>query len=417
MGRGHRGGGPRRAVPAVGAARHYRTHIDALLSGGHAYHAFETAEELEAQRARAEEAGGGFRYRRPERTPSAEEAERARAEGRPVVVRFRCPDRDVTVVDENFGAITVPAAEMEDFVIRKSDGFPTFYLANVVDDALMGVGMVCRGQEFLGQTWRQALLREALGFPHPRLLHLPLILDLQGRKLSKRDGDVDVHSFRAAGYLPEALLNFIALLGWNPGTGREKFSLEELVREFDPKRLGKANAKFDREKLLAFNTDAIAAASPERLAAALKDYLTLNPCAIPAGDEELLRRLVGVSKGIRTLADLRAKCEVLFGPDDAFHHDPKAVADVLAKNGGAGYGALAEVRAVLAATEWTAPALEAALKTFCDSRGLKMNAVAQPIRVAVAGRPVSPPIHDTLLFLGKPRTLARIDRCLAARAG
>jgi glutamyl-tRNA synthetase len=333
-----------------------------------------------------------------------------------VTVRFKCPDRDVTVVDENFGEITVPAAEMEDFVILKADGYPTFYLANVVDDHLMGVTVVCRGQEFLGQTWRQNLLRDALGFPQPRLIHLPLIMDMKGRKLSKRDGDVDVDSFRSAGYLPEALLNFIALLGWNPGSEREKFTLEELAEHFDTKRLGRSNAKFDREKLLAFNTEAVAAAAPDRLLAALEDYLSRTDSPIPRGDDGLLRRILAACRGIRTFADVRTKCDVLFGPDEAVVFDEKAVKDHLAKGEGAGYAALAEFRGELASMPWTAEAIEGALKAFCERKGVKMDKIAQPLRVAVAGRAVSPPIQDTLVFLGREKTLARIDRCQAARA-
>ncbi|MBN1441959.1 MAG: glutamate--tRNA ligase [Planctomycetes bacterium] len=392
----------------------YRRYLRRLLDEGRAYYAFDTAEELDAMRERSRAETGGFRYPRPERFAGEEEAERARAEGRPVVARIRCPDTDVTVADESFGEITIPAGEQEDFIIQKADGYPTFYLANVVDDELMGVNFVCRGQEFLDQTWRQAVLREALGFREPRLLHLPLIMDRHGRKLSKRDGDVDVHAFRRAGYLPEALVNFIALLGWRPGGDREKFTPAELVQEFKTERLSKANARFDREKLLSFNTDALAAAGEDRLLAALKDYLSLHSTPIPAGDDALLRAVLRACRGIRTFADLVAKCEVLFGPDDAFQYDPQAVAKVLEK--GAGYETLAELRPRLAATDWTAEALEALLEAYGVEKGLKMGKIAQPLRVAVTGSTVSPSIYETLVFLGKEKTLVRISRCLAERS-
>jgi len=398
----------------------YRKYIDQLLDEGKAYCAFETSEELAALRAEAEEAKGGFRYKRPDVLPTREEAEKARTEGKPVVVRFRCPPKDVVVVDENFGTITIPAAEQEDFVIQKADGYPTFYLANVVDDALMRISLVCRGQEFLGQTWRQTILRDALGFDQPKLLHLPLIMDMKGRKLSKRDGDVDVEAFRLAGYLPTALVNFIVLLGWNPGGDREKFTMPELIEHFSPQRIGRSNAKFDREKLLAFNTEGIASAAsaePDRLLGALKGYLSASGASIPTGDDDLLRRVLKACKGIRTFADLRAKCDVLFGPDDAYSYDEKAVGQVLEKDGGSGYAALAEFRGVLAACEWTAEKLEAAVKEHCERKQVRMDKVAQPIRVAVTGKAISPPIHDTLLFLGREKALARIDRCLALRKG
>ncbi len=390
----------------------YRDYIDRLLAAGQAYYAFETTEELQAMRERAQAAKQTFRYARPERLPDAEDAKKARAEGRPVVVRFLCLARDVTVHDDAFGEVTVPAGEMEDFVIGKADGFPTFYLANVVDDELMGVNYVMRGQEFLGQTWRQVLLREALGFAEPGYCHLPLILDMNGRKLSKRDGDVEVHAFRTAGYLPEVLTNFIALLGWSPAGDRERMTLEELIDAFSVDRIGKANAKFDRDKLVAFNTDTCAQADEVRLLAGLKDYLSLNETAIPQGDDELLRQLLRACKGFRTFADVPAKCGVLFADDEAFEYDPKAVKKVLAKNDGAGSKVLADLREQLTGCDWTAGELERVIKDYCQAHELGMGKVAQPVRVAVTGTTISPSIFETLVILGKAKTLARIDRCL-----
>jgi glutamyl/glutaminyl-tRNA synthetase len=301
---------------------------------------------------------------------------------------------------------------MDDFIIRKADGYPTYHLANVVDDALMGVNYVLRGQEFLGQTWRHVLLREAMDFDEPRYCHLPLITDMQGRKLSKRDGDVEVHAFRTGGYLPEALINFIALLGWRPGGDREKLTMAELIELFDVGRIGKSNAKFDRDKLLAFNTDATATAPEDRLLAAFKDYLSLNETPIPADDDELLLRLLRANKGFRTFADIPTKSGVLFVADDAYEYDENAVKKVLRKNDGAGYEVLEQLREKLADCEWSHDALEELIKDYCEQKALGMGKVAQPVRVAVTGKTVSPSIFDTLLILGKEKTLARIDRCL-----
>jgi len=389
----------------------YTEHVERLLDTHKAYYAFETAEELDAMRAAAQAAKRNFRYERPDSLPARSDAERARAAGRPVVVRFLTPTRDVTIHDDAFGEVTMPADQQDDFIIRKDDGWPTYHLANVVDDSLMGVNYVVRGQEFLGQTWRHVLLREALGLAEPRYCHLPLIMDMQGRKLSKRDGDVEVHAFRAAGYLPEALVNFIALLGWRPG-GREKFALPELIDLFGVDRIGKANAKFDRDKLLAFNTDAIAAADEGRLLAALKDYLSLNDTPIPSDDDELLRRLLRANRGIRTFADIPAKCSVLFAGDEAFEYDDKAVRKVLLKDNGAGRAVLADVRGGLSECNWTGEDVERWLNRYCERNKLGMGKVAQPIRVAVTGTTISPPIGETLMILGKEKTLARIDRCL-----
>ena len=394
----------------------YAEHVERLLADGKAYYAFETSEELARMREEAQAQTGGFRYPRPDPLPTEDDARKARDAGRPVVVRFLCPLREVTIHDEAFGQVAMPATEMEDFIIRKADGWPTFYLANVVDDALMGVTLVCRGQEFLGQTWRQVVLREALGFDEPRYCHLPLIMDQKGRKLSKRDGDVDVRAFRAAGYLPEALVNFIALLGWRPDGDREKMTLEEMVELFSVDRIGKANAKFDRQKLLAFNTDALAAAGHDRLLEAFGDYLSLNATAIPADNKDLLAQVLSANRGVKTFADIVAKCDVLFGADDAFEYDPKAVKKVLHKNEGEGLALLAAVREPLAACDWTPEALEAWMGEVCGRNELPMGKVAQPLRVAVTGSTISPPIFDTLIFLGKDKTLARIDRCLREAA-
>jgi glutamyl-tRNA synthetase len=336
------------------------------------------------------------------------------------------------VTDLLFGDVVIAAAEQEDFVIQKDDGYPTYHLANVIDDGLMGVTHILRGQEFLGQTWRQTLLRKAMGFPEPQYAHLPLIMDMAGRKLSKRDGDVELHAFRVAGYLPEALIGFIALLGWNPGRGaqpqpgaaegaaeQEEMTVEELKAAFALERLGKTNAKFDRAKLLAFNTDFAARATPERLLAGLKDFLALNmdkpgAPAIAASGDAMLHRLLTANKGFRTFADILSKTAVLFGADDAFAYDDKAVAKVLAKND-EGYAVLRELRAALATADWSDEAIKAVIDNYCQSKALGMNKVAQPLRVATTGNTVSPMIVDTLVILGKDKTLARIDRCLAAK--
>ncbi len=393
----------------------YSQHVQRLLDAGKAYYAFETADELGEMRQAAQDAKESFRYPRPETLPTKADADAAAAEGRPVVVRLLIPGADVTVDDEVYGAVTVPADQQDDFIIRKADGYPTYHLANVIDDNLMGVDFILRGQEFLGQTWRHKVLREAFGWPEPKYAHLPLIMDMKGRKLSKRDGDVDVMSFRKAGYLPEAIVNFIALLGWSGPDGQERFSLTELCETFDIDRLGKTNAKFDRDKLVAFNTDIAAAMDPERLLAAFADYLSLNDTPFPADDEAVLRHLLTANAGFRTFADIITKSGPLFAPDETIEYDPKAVKKVLAKGDGAGWAVLAELKPVLAGCDWTAEAIEKMLADFCESRELGMGKVAQPIRVAATGRTISPGITDTLLLAGKDRILARIDRCLAAK--
>jgi glutamyl-tRNA synthetase len=390
----------------------YEPYVRRLLEQGQAYYAFETADELDALREQARAEKKTFRYPRPERFPTEADAEKARADGRPVVVRFAGPRQEVTIHDDAFGEVTMPPTEMDDFIIRKADGWPTYHLANVIDDALMGVTYVMRGQEFLGQTWRQVALRAALGFDEPGYCHLPLITDMEGRKLSKRDGAVEVFEFRRNGYLPEALLNFLVLLGWRPGGNREKLSLDEMIELFSVERIGKSDARFDRDKLLAFNTDAAAEADAPRLVAGLRDYLSLNDTPIPADDDELLRVLVRANRGFRTFADIEAKCRVLFAADDAYAFDAKAVRKVLRKGEGAGLRVLADIRERLAACEWTPEAMEQLIRGYAGEHELGMGKVAQPVRVAVTGSTVSPSIFETLVILGRDRALARIDRCL-----
>ncbi len=395
----------------------YAAAVRKLLDTGHAYHAFDTSEELDAMRSRAEAEKRSFSYPRPATFPDESDVRKAREAGRPVVVRFTAPSEDVTVHDEVMGPVTVPSAELDDFIIVKADGMPTFHMANVVDDHGMNMSLVMRGQEFLGQTPRHIALQRALGYPTPRYAHLPLIMDMQGRKLSKRDGDVEVHAFRRAGYLPEALANFLALLGWSPGTRQEKFTLAELVDAFSIDRIGRSNPKFDRDKLLAFNTDAAASLDADRLLDAFNDYLSLNPDSPFARanlDDDTKRQLLEVNRGFRAFPDLDAKSGFIYLPDDAITYDPQAVTKVLAKDDHAGYRVLERIIPDLESLDpWTKDRIESVIQAFCERNALGMGKIAQPIRVAVSGSTVSPGIGDTLALLGRDRTLARIRRCLA----
>jgi glutamyl-tRNA synthetase len=414
-------GGPAGSYRQSDRLELYQKRAEQLLAAGQAYYAFETPEELDALRLAAEAKKQTFRYQRPATLPTAADAERARAAGRPVVVRFRCPGHDVAIHDEVYGDVTVPADQQDDFIILKADGWATYHLANVVDDALMGITFILRGQEFLGQTWRHVLLREALGFPEPHYAHLPLIVDAQGRKLSKREGAVDVFSFRQAGYLPEAIINFIGLLGWAPAGGeREKFTLNELAEAFSVQRINKANAYFDRDKLIAFNTVAIAAASPERLLAAFKDFITINETPFTGLDDATLARVLAVCAGFRTFADVVTKAGALFVADEAIYYDEKAVKKVLARNNGEGFAMLEKLRPLLEKCIWDQGNIHHLLNDQAKMTIVwpptdaipPMAKVAQPLRVALTGATVSPVIEETLFLLGREKTLARIDRCL-----
>jgi len=237
------------------------------------------------------------------------------------------------------------------------------------------------------------------------------------RVIGLRDSDLPeilVHDFRKNGYLPEVLLNFLALLGWSPGGNIEHMSTEEMVKLFAIEGIGKGNAKFARDKLLAFNTEACAAASSDRLVAAMRDFLSVNPDSpLNRASNAELARLFQIKKGFRTLRELEETTQFLFTPNEQIEFDPQAIEKVLKKNNGEGLTALRDMRAVLGeAAEWSHASLEAAVKNYCESRQLGLGKAAQPIRVAITGSTISPPIFESLEFLGREKTQARIDRCL-----
>lgn len=450
----------------------YREVARALMERGLAYYAMETREELDAMRQAAQARGEkGFRYPRPKTFPTEAEAEQARAEGRPVVVRFKMPERNFVIEDKILGRVEVGASELSDFVIMKGDGWPTYHFAVVIDDADMRITHVLRGQEHLLNSVNHMALQEALGFPTPTYAHLPIIFNAQGAKMSKREKDkavreavkaadiaderaraisgaseetyaawrqgktqlegeqlqrlareldvqlpeIDIHDFRKSGYLPEVLVNFIALLGWASGDDREKYALEELCQVFSVERVGKTNARFDREKLLAFNTQGVEAASTARKLEALRDYLAVNPESPLCGlDDETLRRLIELCKGFRTFPDIETKCGALFAADTVLDYDEKAVKKWLLKGDQQGLTVLRELRERLAALEdWTVPRLEETLRQYAEQRELGLGKVAQPLRIALTGTTVSPQIADTLDLVGRERTLRRIERALA----
>ena len=456
----------------------YNGIIEHLLARGLAYKAYETREELDAMRREAEKAKRDFAYRR--RPLSDERVRQYEAEARPHVVRFAMPVKEYAFRDVVLGKdIVMPPAEAQDFVIRKADGMPTYHFAVVVDDADMGVSHVLRGQEHLKNTFYHIAIQEALGYPRPVYAHLPVIMNLDGSKMGKRDRDkkvrhesnlwmknakttasdlakaadldearisewlgnpqkqldlpeqksimgvigldeaalpeIMVHDFRKNGYLPEGLLNFLSLLGWNPGGDKEYMPMEELKSLFRLEDVGKSNARFNREKLLAFNTEHLAKASPDRLLAAFKDFLSVNPQSpVNKASDPEMSRLIAMKPGMRTLRDVEGQSRFFYIPDDQLGYDADAVEKVLKKNDAQGINALRDLKPILsAASEWTAGSIEHSVKQYAEQKGLGLGKVAQPLRVAISGSTISPPIFESLEFLGRERTLARIQRCLA----
>ena len=457
----------------------YNKLIDSLVEKGQAYEAWETPEELDAMRQQAQRAKRPFIYKRPTYTPDL--LKRFRDEGRTAVIRFAMQAKEYRFHDVTLGKDVVQTPyEVQDFVIRKGDGMPTYHFGVVVDDAEMGVTHVLRGLEHLLNTVNHIALQEALGYPRPIYAHLSVMLNPEtGEKLSKRDRDrrirkrvqewmrstkrtveevgaasgvvpsrltewlnsdtmqldlseqpkvmavvgltegdlpeIMIHDFRRNGYVPEVLLNFLALQGWSPGGDREQMTVQEMVELFSLERINSANPKFNREKLRSFSTDFFSKAPPQRLVAAMRDYLSVNADSpLSQATDEQLAKLLHMNAGFHVLREVDEKSRFFFPADERIEYARDAVDKVLLKNDRQGLNALTAVRPILAGVnDWTAANLEAAVKAYCEQSGLGLGKVAQPIRVAVSGTAVSPPIFESLEFLGRDRTLARIDRCIA----
>jgi glutamyl-tRNA synthetase len=365
---------------------------DALLKGGHAYKCWMTQEELAAQREEAQRERKPFRTRSPWRDASNE------GPG-PYVVRLKAPRDGETAIDDLVqGRVTVQNAELDDFVLLRSDGSPTYMLAVVVDDHDMGVTHVIRGDDHLNNAFRQLVIIRAMGWPEPVYGHVPLIHGADGAKLSKRHGAVGVETYRdELGILPEALFNYLLRLGWGHGDD-EIISRAQAVEWFDADAIGKSPSRFDLKKLENLNGHYLREADPARLAA-------LVAPKIPGADEALLTRAMPVlTPRAKDVNELAAAATFLF-KSVPLDMDEKA-ALLLA---GDARDLLGRVHQSLAAlSDWTAEATEQAVREVAETSGVKLGQVAQPLRAALTGRATSPGIFDVLVLLGREESLARI---------
>ncbi len=405
----------------------YNEHFDKLLADGRAYKCFCTTETLDAQRKAAEAEKRDFRYDGRCRTLTAEQIADFESDGRKSVLRFVMPQEESVIEDLTFGTVRKQAGELDDFIIRKSDGFPTYHFAVVVDDALMSITHVIRGKEHLENTHKHQALQNALGFPRPTYCHLPILLNPDNSKLSKRKDTpefwakgfprIRTADYKAAGYLPEALVNYLALLGWSPGDDREIMTQDELIAAFSLDRVIKSDAKWSTEKLDWMNGQYIMAADVESLLKRLREYLnTTDVPAKAATDDQLAALLPLYRERMRTLADFGEKTRFFFIADEAIEFDPKAVKKVINKD-----GTLDRLREIVAKIEqieeWTAETIDRMIHDLSTATDVGMGKYAQPIRVAVTGTMGSPVIGETLEVLGKETTLARIRRTLDVFAG
>jgi glutamyl-tRNA synthetase len=405
----------------------YRQYALELLEKGFAYYSFDTAEDIEAMRQRAKREGNPYaKYNFTSRLEmrnslslSAEEVQEAIGSGKPYTIRLLVPaDRKFEVEDEIRGHVVFDSKEVDDQVLLKSDGYPTYHLANVVDDHLMEITHVIRGEEWLSSVPKHLLLYEYFGWQPPRMAHLPLIFNPDGSKMSKRDiqsletlpagkVDPDVASYIKKGYEKAAILNSIALLGWNPGEGddRQVFSLEELVKEFSLGRINKSAAIFDLKKLNWINKEQIARRATESLAAEVKNL----PGAPADGvfDEAYLLRVVGLMRErLHFVGDFWRLAAYFFR--DPADYDSEA----LKKRWNNDSAALVTefAREIETNNSSSAADFELALRTVAERHGLSGSALIHPVRLAVTGVSVGPGLFELLEILGREPVLRRLVR-------
>jgi glutamyl-tRNA synthetase len=397
----------------------YADWVARFLAEGRAYHCYCTPEELEARRQAARRAGGPSGYDGHCRTLTADQVAAYKAEGRRPVVRFRMPEGSTTFTDLVRGEVTFDHAHVPDFVLARADGGPLYTLAVAVDDVLMEITHVVRGEDLLSSTPRQIAVYRAMGVPEDRIplfAHLPYVLGPDGQRLSKRNGVVSINWYREQGFLPEAICNYLALLGWSPGENRESFTLAEMAAEFDLARVNKNSAQFDVRKLEAINGDKIRALGPADFAARITPFLTRSGLVadpVPAADAELIAAAAPlIQPRIGKLSEAVGMLGFLFVNGAGFKFDPDDAAKVLTPAAVTPLAAAA--KALSGLEQWTTGEIKGALEAaLVDELGLKPRVAYAPVRVAVTGRRVSPPLFESIELLGRDETLHRLARALA----
>ena len=409
----------------------YKQYADQLIASGHAYYAFDTPEALNDLRAQAEANKETFSYGWANRDNldnslglSEADLQERLASGLPFVIRFKTPaDENLTLKDIIRGEVKVHTSTLDDKVLFKSDGMPTYHLANIVDDHLMEITHVIRGEEWLPSLALHYLLYRSMGWDAPEFAHLPLIMKPVGKgKLSKRDGDkmgfpvfplqwnpqegASSAGYREDGYLPEAVVNMLALLGWNPGTEQEIFSLEELVAAFDLERVNKAGAKFDPEKTKWFQTHYIQQRSDEQLAEAFGEFLAAKNISTAM---DLTPVVASLKERITFTEDLWTLGSFFFVAPDAY--DEKAAKKAFKEDTPAimrkVVGLLNEVE------DFTAEHAAATVKGWIQSQEMGFGKVMMPLRLSLVGSLQGPDVFEIAALLGKAETIKRIEAAIA----
>ncbi|HYM20731.1 MAG TPA: glutamate--tRNA ligase [Candidatus Kapabacteria bacterium] len=387
----------------------YRKHADELVKSGKAYYCFCSSERLDRVRKEMQAAGQPPMYDRHCRNLSSDEVKTKMDAGEPHVVRLRVPlGETITFNDVVRGDVSFETKTIDDQVLLKSDGFPTYHLANVVDDRMMKITHVIRGEEWLSSTPKHILLYRAFGWENamPKFAHLALLLNPDRSKLSKRQGDVSVEDFREQGYLPDALVNFIALLGFNPSDTQEIYTIDELIAAFDLEKVNKGGAVFGREKLDWMNAEYIRKKSPDELLALVRPLAEKRDYR---ASDEYLKRVIGLMlERVRTLNDFVDFSSYFFKAPVEFDEKSRA------KNWNADAKArltdiLAEFKAL---SEWTHSSIEQVVRTYAESKSISAGKLIHPLRLAVSGVGMGPGLFEMLEVIGKSEVVERIEYAL-----
>jgi glutamyl-tRNA synthetase len=391
----------------------YREHVDLLVKQGKAFPCFATSDELTEMREKQVAAGENPRYDGRYRDLDPAEAQRRIASGEAYVIRLKVPQgEDVTFDDVVRGLVTINTDQVDDQVLMKSDGFPTYHLAAVVDDHLMQITHVIRGEEWLTSTPKHILLNRAFGWEPPKYAHLPLIVNESKKKLSKRDGDVSVESYRDNGYSAIGLVNFLALLGWSAGDDKEFYqSLDAMAQAFTLERINKAPAVFDVAKLKHINFLHLREMPVEVLSAQLDPYFQKAGLAKPEA-----QKMKGIIEVMRERANIYPDyvegCAYFYQAPSSY--DAQAVKKRWKDDSPA---LLAAYRKRLESCEWNGEALEQQLREVTEEAGCGAGRLIHPVRLAVSGVGGGPSLFDLLLLVGRDECLHRIDRAIEELAG
>jgi glutamyl-tRNA synthetase len=412
-------GGPYGPYRQSERAAIYQDWTARFLTDGTAYHCYCTQEEVAQRRKAARVTGGPSGYDGHCRDLAEAQVAAYRAEGRQPAVRMRMPAGHTTFTDLIRGEVTFDHENVPDFVLARADGSPLYTLAAAADDVLMKITHIVRGEDLLSSTPRQIAVYRAMGVPEqdfPVFAHLPYVLGQDGQRLSKRNGDVSVNWYRGEGLLPEAICNYLALLGWSPGEDRESFTLAEMAAEFDLGRVNKNSARFDVRKLEAINGDKIRALTPADFVARITPFLQQAGLAAAPPTEDQTRLIIAAAPLIQErLASLtQAPGMLAFLLSSDFAVDPEDVERLNTPESDKILRAAQQALGTL--TTWQTATIDEALRrALIAALALKPRAAFTPVRIAVTGRRVSPPLFESIELLGRDRTLTRLAQALANR--